>query len=56
MISVDAKHSGHCGGQFLNYQFYLINFAEESAEGEPAWEGSGQGVGTQIWRIEVWID
>merc|ERR1711973_837849 len=27
------------------------NIKRESAEGEPAWHGSGQKVGTQIWRI-----
>jgi len=28
------------------------NIKKESAEGEPAWNGSGDSVGTQIWRIE----
>lgn len=27
--------------------------SEESAMGEPAWEGAGQEVGTKIWRIVV---
>lgn len=27
--------------------------AESAAEGEPAWKGSGQEVGLQIWRIVV---
>ena len=28
-------------------------FAEESAMGEPAWEGAGKELGLQIWRIVV---
>jgi len=31
------------------------DLTEESAESEPAWQGAGESVGLQIWRIVVGI-
>jgi len=44
-----------CSNHYCYYYYEVGVFVltEESAECEPAWQGAGQAVGLQIWRIVV---